>query len=198
MAWYSTFSDVKLLKAGCMQFRELFESKTGFNPFSKVTIASACSHDLRLNRMIKNSIASEPLHGWHASVNQSVGALEWLHWQDDQLGTAALATLSDEDLEAHDLMALAYPDYEHPSYRHYIQHGRNQGEFKIPETRYHADGYAKTPTQSTSTWVVIGMAVRHVFQNVANLTSDYSTAVCKMFTTRPKCVSIFSVRKGTI
>ena len=126
-----------------MQFRQLFESKTGFNPFSKVTIASACSHDLRLNCMIKNSIASEPLHGWHVSVDQSVAALEWLHWQDYQLRTAALAQLTEEDLEAHDLMALAYADYEHPSHRHYIQHGRKQGEFKIPETRYHADGYAK-------------------------------------------------------
>lgn len=116
-------SDVKLLKASCMQFRQLFESKTGFNPFSKVTIASACSHELRLNRMIKNSIASEPLHGWHVSVNQSVAALEWLHWQDYQLRTAALAQLTEEDLEAHDLMALAYADYEHPSHRHYSQHG---------------------------------------------------------------------------
>ena len=33
-------SDVKLLKTGCMEFWELFESKTGFNPFSKVTIAT--------------------------------------------------------------------------------------------------------------------------------------------------------------
>ena len=126
-----------------MQFRELFEGKTGFNPFSKVTIASACSHDLRLNRMIPKSIASEPLHGWRASVNQPIGALEWLHWKDHELRTAALAELSDEDLEAHDLMALAYPEHEHPSYRRYIQHGRNQGEFHIPKTRYHADGYAK-------------------------------------------------------
>ena len=44
-------------------------------------------------------------------------------------------------MEAHDLTGLAYPDYPHPAYRNYVQHGGNAGEFKIPETNLYVDGY---------------------------------------------------------
>lgn len=56
-------SDVKLLKQGCLKFKELFEEKSQFKPFSCMTIASACNRDLRQNRMEPNTIANEPLHG---------------------------------------------------------------------------------------------------------------------------------------
>ena len=56
-------SDVRLLKEGCLTFKRLFEAKAGFNPFERVTIASACNLDLRMNCMIPNSIASEPVNG---------------------------------------------------------------------------------------------------------------------------------------
>ena len=56
-------SDVKLLKEGCLTFKRLFEKATKFDPFSHITIASACNRDLQ-NRMEANTIASEPLHGW--------------------------------------------------------------------------------------------------------------------------------------
>ena len=36
-------SDVKLLKEGCLKFKQLFEEKSKFNPFSCMTIASACN-----------------------------------------------------------------------------------------------------------------------------------------------------------
>jgi len=54
-------SDVRLLKEGCLTFKRLFETLAGFNPFEHITIASACNRDLRMNRMIPNSIASEPV-----------------------------------------------------------------------------------------------------------------------------------------
>ena len=73
-------SDVRLLKQGCLTFERLFETLTGFNPFEHITIASACNRDLRMNRMIPNSIASEPVRGWRNSINQSRVALEWLTW----------------------------------------------------------------------------------------------------------------------
>ena len=88
-------SDVKLLKEGCLKFKQLFEEKAKFNPFSGMTIASACNHDLRQNQMKANTIASEPL--------------EWLHWEDSKL--------------------------------HRIQHARNEGEFRIPNSSYTVDGY---------------------------------------------------------
>ena len=136
-------SDVHLLKEGCLTFKELFEPKTGFNPFDNITIAAACNQHLRRNRMIPNSIASEPLHGWRSSINQSNVAKEWLTWCDHQLRQSALDQLSPEDMEAHDLMAIAYPDHPHPSYRYYIQHAGNQGEYRIPETRWTVDGYCE-------------------------------------------------------
>ena len=73
-------SDVRLLKQGCLTFKRLFETLTGFNPFEHITIASACNRDLRMNRMIPNSIASEPVRGWRNSINQSRVAVEWLTW----------------------------------------------------------------------------------------------------------------------
>ena len=102
-------SDVKLFKEGCLKFKKLFEEKSKFNPFSCMTIASTCNHDLRQNRMEPNTIASEPLHGWRLTSNHSKVALEWLHWEDSKL--------------------------------HRVQHARNKGEFRIPNTNYTADGY---------------------------------------------------------
>ena len=78
-------SDVKLLKEGCLKFKKLFEEKSKFNPFSCMTIASACNRDLRQNRMEPKTIASEPLHGWRLTSNHSKVALEWLHWEDSKL-----------------------------------------------------------------------------------------------------------------
>ena len=110
-------SDVRLLKEGCLTFKRLFETLAGFNPFDHITIASACNMDLRMNRMIPNSIANEPAHGWRNKINQSQEALEWLTWCDHQQRQQALDTLTPEDLEQHDWMAEAYPDHPHPSLR---------------------------------------------------------------------------------
>ena len=66
-------SDVRLLKQGCLTFKRLFEAQAGFNPSDHITIASACNMDLRMNRMIPNSIASEPtlqsIESGHRMVN---------------------------------------------------------------------------------------------------------------------------------
>ena len=132
-------SDVRLLKQGCLTFKRLFEDLTGFNSFEHITIASACNRDLRMNRMIPYSIASEPTRGWRNKINQSTPALHWLTWCDHQLRQHALQDLSPDDLNDHDLLAGAYPD--HPSHRQYVQHVRNAGEYNIPGTKFHVDGY---------------------------------------------------------
>ena len=64
-------SDIKLLKTGCLKFKALLEEKSKSNLFDRMTIASACNQDLRQNRMLPNTIASEPLHGWRISSNYS-------------------------------------------------------------------------------------------------------------------------------
>ena len=128
-------SDVRLLKQGCLTFKRMFEDLTGFNPFDHVTIASACNRDLRMNRMIPNSIASEPAghKGWRNNINQSIPALQWLTWCDHQLRQRAL-----QDLNPNDLLASANPE---PHHHQYIQHVRNEGEYKIPGTKIYVDGY---------------------------------------------------------
>ena len=55
-----------------------FQDLAHFNPFSKITIASACSWDLRLNRLEPDTIASNTLTGWRRSVNHSKFAIGWL------------------------------------------------------------------------------------------------------------------------
>ena len=134
-------SDVRLLKEGCLTFKRLFEAKTGFNPLEHMTIASACNCDLCMNRMIPDSLASEPLVGWRNRINQSQVALEWLTWCDHQLRQQTLDQLTHEDLEAHDLMARAYSDHPHPSRRHYLQHVGNAGEYHVPGTTFTFDGF---------------------------------------------------------
>ena len=106
-------SDVRLLKEGCLTFKRLFETLTGFNPFDHITIASACNLDLRMNRMIPNSIASEPVRGWKNRINQSKVAIEWLTWCQQQ---------------------------QVPS----LQHASNAGEYRIPGTQFHVDGFDVT------------------------------------------------------
>ena len=106
-------SDAKLLKEGCLTFKRLFEKETKFDPFSHITIASACNRDLRQNRMEANTIASEPLHGWRLKTNQSKVAMEYLLWQQSQISGR-------------------------------IQHVGNDGEYRIPNSRYTVDGYHAT------------------------------------------------------
>ena len=73
--------------------------------------------------MAPDTIASEPVHGWRMRSNHSKVALEWLHWM--------------ESLDNHCL--------ERSGIR--IQHAGNQGEYRIPNSRYTVDGYdAKTNT----------------------------------------------------
>ena len=104
-------SDVKLLKTSCLKFKALFKEKSKSNPFDRMTIASACNQDLCQNRMLPNTIASEPLHEWRMRSNHSKVALEWLLWQDSK-----------------------FPEPR-------IRHARNAGEYCIPNSRYTVDGY---------------------------------------------------------
>ena len=143
-------SDVRLLKEGCLTFKRLFEAQTGFNPFDQITIASACNRDLRMNRMVADTIASEPIHGWRLVTQHSRESLEWLLWCEQGLRQARWMALTEEEREAEDLMALAYPDtshVHHPLWRTFIQHARNRGEHRVPGTRFRLDGYdAETRT----------------------------------------------------
>lgn len=85
-----------------------------------MTITSACNHELQMNRMVKNSIALEPLFGCRKDINQSKVAMEWLCWEEHSLQTQACMDMAEEDREAYDLMELAYVDGDHPLYETHI------------------------------------------------------------------------------
>ena len=80
-------SDVRLLKEGCKQFQKDFQQLAQFNPMEKcITIASACNRYYRKMCLKPNTIASEPVRGWHGkSKPHSHAALEWLHWVEHGL-----------------------------------------------------------------------------------------------------------------
>ena len=79
-------SNVRLLRAGCEMFRQEFQDLAHFDPFEHVTIASACSRDLRKSRLQRDTIASEPVNGRRLNIRYSLAALEWLEYRDEQLG----------------------------------------------------------------------------------------------------------------
>ena len=124
-------SDVRLLKEGCTKFATEFEHLAGFNPFEHcVTIASACNRFFRKHCLTPQTIASEPIRGWHHKGKPySRAALEWLYWQEHVEREARHAAITPDEWEHHDLMAQAYPDYPHPFLEEdYIQHAKNKGE----------------------------------------------------------------------
>ena len=120
-------SDVPLLKEGCLTFKRLFEALEGFNPFEHITIASACNRDLRMNRMIPESIASEPIKGWRNRINQSRVGREWLTWCDHQRRQQVL----EQPLFHH----------PHPNHCYFVQHVGNAGEYRIPNLGFSVDGF---------------------------------------------------------
>ena len=110
-------SDVKLLQEGCLTFRREFHEQTGFCPFDKMTIAGACLHDYRLNRMEEETIASKPVKGWRLITNHSKAAMEWLLWQEHRM------------------------QGEDPLPNQDIQHAHNQGKYQIPGRHWRVDGF---------------------------------------------------------
>ena len=142
-------SDVRLLKEGCTKFATEFEHLAGFNPFEHcVTIASACNRFFRKHCLTPQTIASEPIRGWHHKGKPySRAALEWLYWQEHVEREARHAAITPDEWEHHDLMAQAYPDYPHPFLEEdYIQHAKNKGEqtLLIHGKPVRVDGYNPT------------------------------------------------------
>ncbi|KAL9960272.1 hypothetical protein ACROYT_G033710 [Oculina patagonica] len=82
-------SDVKLLHEGCRIFRSEFQDIAGFDPMEKcLTIASACSRYYNTQCLKEDTLASEPLRGWHGKGKpHSRVSLEWLHYLDSRSPT---------------------------------------------------------------------------------------------------------------
>ena len=104
-------SDVKLLKAGCDIFRKGSEEIIGLNPFDSVTIAASCMADIKKNHLRENMIAAEPIMGWRSGIK----------------------TQSTE--------AKQWLLWEEKKLGRQIRSAMNEGEYHIPGTKYHVDGY---------------------------------------------------------
>ena len=71
-------SDVDILRRCCLEFRELFWSVTGIDPFEKcLTIASACNLVFRKNFLGEETIAILPPNGYRPHKH-SIFAYKWL------------------------------------------------------------------------------------------------------------------------
>ena len=104
-------SDVKLLKAGCEIFRKGSEEIIGLNPFDVITIAASCMTDIKKNHLPENMVAAEPIMGWRSGIQ----------------------TQSTE--------AKQWLLWEEKKLGRQIRSAMNEGEYHIPGTRYHVDGY---------------------------------------------------------
>ncbi|CAH3174094.1 unnamed protein product, partial [Porites lobata] len=139
-------SDVRLLKEGCQKFQSEFWELAGFNPFEHcITIASACNRFFRKHCLTPQTIASEPVRGWHGKGKlHSRATTEWLYWQEHKEREARHQAITPEEWEQHDLMAQAYPNYPHPFMEpDQIRHAENDGEqtLLIQQRPIHIDGY---------------------------------------------------------
>ncbi|KAJ8018898.1 putative DNA polymerase [Holothuria leucospilota] len=80
-------SDVDLLRQGCIQFRKLFIEETAVDPFKEcLTIASTCMRVFRRNFLKEGTIAIVPHQGYNPRYKQSVKALKWLRWIEQEEG----------------------------------------------------------------------------------------------------------------
>ncbi|GFW35962.1 uncharacterized protein TNCV_1927911 [Trichonephila clavipes] len=73
-------SDVDILRRCCKIFREQFQSVTGMDPFTYVTIASACMAVYRSGHIKPKTIAMIPVQGYCNSTNFSRDSIRWLNF----------------------------------------------------------------------------------------------------------------------
>lgn len=75
-------SDVKLLKEGCLAFRQIiFDITKGVDCFKEcVTLASLCHLIFRKDHMMPKSIGIIPILGFNPEQRSSMIALQWLKW----------------------------------------------------------------------------------------------------------------------
>jgi hypothetical protein len=77
-------NDTLVLRKCCEIFRRLFFEKTLVDPFSRLTLASACHAVFRKHFLRPNSIAIVPSDGYAGHDNQSFEAMEFLRWREHE------------------------------------------------------------------------------------------------------------------
>lgn len=78
-------SDVEILAAACLKFRQQLLDTGNVCPFTEAcTIASACNRVFRRNFLRPNTIGIIPKNGYRWRDNQSIIATQWLVWEEKQ------------------------------------------------------------------------------------------------------------------
>ena len=99
-------ADVAVLVKACIKFREEFMSRTSVDPFVEATtIASACNVVFRKNYLQPSTIAIVPHQGYRKQEKQSIKAIRFMKWYAEKENLATSGQ--------------------------YIQHAKNNGEFRI-------------------------------------------------------------------
>lgn len=78
-------SDVQILTAACLKFRQQLMETGNVCPFTEAcTIASACNKVFRRNFLRPNTIGIIPKRGYRWRDNQSKVAIQWLIWEEHE------------------------------------------------------------------------------------------------------------------
>ena len=73
--------DTQILRLCCEKFREIFFNASAVDPFTCITIASACSMVFRKNFLVPNTIGIVPPNGYIGHDVQSKQARKWLEYE---------------------------------------------------------------------------------------------------------------------
>ena len=156
-------SDVRLLKAGVMKFRELFLELTSIDPFKQYTIASTCFRIYRTHFMPEKTIMCQTqLNDMTYLLQLRREWIEFVVWKesyeivqwprDTSLDT--LGTARDGDMEIilffkHDYIHANLSVYERNAYNSYR---RKQMFIVNNETKQFTHGYASATTKVVEVW----------------------------------------------
>ncbi|XP_049332872.1 uncharacterized protein LOC125801098 isoform X1 [Astyanax mexicanus] len=78
-------NDVRILRMGCMAFRNEILSSTGVDPFKCITIASVCLKIFRTNFLPENMLTIPPLDNYiNRQKSFSTPAIQWLEYISDR------------------------------------------------------------------------------------------------------------------
>ncbi|XP_047458093.1 uncharacterized protein LOC125018336 isoform X1 [Mugil cephalus] len=73
--------DTEILAASCLKFREEFIRETRVDPFTCITIASACMKVFKTNFLPPNTLALPPADNYNRQFkNYSDSGIQWLEW----------------------------------------------------------------------------------------------------------------------
>ena len=81
-------SDVRLLKSGCIKFRNASITDTGIDTCQSCTIAGACENVMRTSHLKPNYIGRVTVNGYRSLRNYSNKSMEWITYCEKITGVS--------------------------------------------------------------------------------------------------------------